>query len=61
MTHNHRPGCACPHCRHPHPADRHNARARFWRHMLLWLALFWAFPGRWLIAAAWRALTLHHF
>ncbi|NOW46210.1 hypothetical protein FHW96_002368 [Novosphingobium sp. SG751A] len=59
MPHDLRPhphGCACKTCRPAYPADRHAMAARFWPRAALALLLFWAFPGRWLIASAWGAL-----
>lgn len=52
----HPPGCACETCRPAHPADRHAMAAPFWSRAAVALLLFWAFPGCWLIAAAWGAL-----
>lgn len=50
-------GCACEGCRPLHPSDRHAMAARFWPRAALALLLFWAFPGRWLLAALWAALA----
>ncbi|NBC35521.1 hypothetical protein GTZ99_03010 [Novosphingobium sp. FSY-8] len=50
--------CACHRCvnAHPHPSDHRMAR-HGWTGMALFLFLFWAFPGRWLLAAGWAALS----
>lgn len=51
--------CPCPRCTpfDSHPALRRAERRRVYAASALYLALFWAFPGRWLISAALSALT----
>lgn len=60
MQHNlHSYDCACWACvarRHPHPTD-HRRRLRAWAMLALWVAMFWAFPGRWIASAAITAIT----
>jgi hypothetical protein len=46
-------GCSCKICWPMHPADRR----RRWPALAMGLAVLWAFPGRWLIAALWAALS----
>lgn len=58
MAHNlHRSDCFCEACCPLHPTDRRIKPLQFWGRLIVVCLLFWAFPGRWLLAAIWAALS----